>query len=99
MPPEEVWELRYDPRVRKRLQRIRSKTLIRRIEEAARSLQSNPLSGKPVRNHPEVRSKRVTTSGGEYRIIYLPIKEDRAVLVILVATRQEVYKLLGRKSV
>jgi len=94
--PLESWELQYDPRVRKQLEKIRDTTIIRRIEEAARQLKDKPYSGKPLRGYSGVRSKRVATSGGEYRIVYIPIKTDRVVFIVLVAPREEVYKLLRR---
>jgi len=93
----ESWELRYDPRVRKQLEKIRGTAIIRRIGEAARQLRDRPYSDKPLRGYHGVRSKRVPTSGGEYRIIYIPIKTDRVVFIVLVASREEVYKLLRQK--
>ena len=92
----EHWELKYDPRVRKQLERIRDTAVIGRIEEAARGLKNRPYSGKPLRGYPGVWSKRVASSGGEYRIIYIPVKTDRVIFIVLVASREEVYKLLKR---
>ena len=94
-----MWTLRYDPRVRKKLEKIRNKTLIRRIEESAKTLQENPLAGKPLRGYPRVRSKRIGTPEGEYRLIYLPVEDKREVFIILVGSRDEVYELLGRKKI
>jgi|Deesub1362A_J573_1020465.scaffolds.fasta_scaffold01854_9 mRNA-degrading endonuclease RelE of RelBE toxin-antitoxin system len=90
------WTLRYDPRVRKELERIRDKEIIRRLKDAAEALQDNPFSGKPLRGYPGVWSKRVGTKGGEWRIIYLPLKDERVVLIVLMAPREEVYELLRR---
>ena len=89
-----MWTLRYDPRVRKQLQKIKNKDVIRRIKESAERLRINPYSGKPLQRYKGVRSKRIGTPRGEYRLIYLPIKENHEVLVILVGTREEVYELL-----
>ena len=91
------WELRYDPRVRKRLERIRDKEVIKRIEESARRLRERPYLGKKLEGYPGLRSYRVGTPGGEYRIIYRLLKEERVVFVILIGSREEVYELLGRK--
>jgi len=91
-----VWTLRYDPRVRKQLQKIKNKDVIRRIKESAERLQTAPYSGKPLQGYPGLRSKRIGTPHGEYRLIYLPIKEKREVFVILIGTREEVYELLKR---
>jgi len=93
-----VWTLRYDPRVRKQLQKIKNKEVIRRIKESAERLQTAPYSGKPLRGHENVRSKRIGTPNGEYRLIYLPIKERQEVFVILVGTREEIYTLLKRSE-
>jgi len=90
------WTLRYDPRVRKELERIRDKEIIRWLKDAAEALQDNPFSGKPLRGHPGVWSKGVETKGGEWRIIYLPLKRGRAELIVLMAPRAEVYELLRR---
>jgi len=98
MPADDLWELRYDPRVRSKLRRVRNKTVLQRIEEAARRLQEKPLSGKPLRTHPGVRSVPIATPGSEYRIVYVPIEADRVILAVLVAPREEVYKLLRQKS-
>ncbi len=91
-----MWTLVYDPRVRKQLQKIKNKAVIRRIKESAERLQSAPYSGKPLQGYHGLRSKRIGTPHGEYRLIYLPIKENQEVLVILVGTREEVYALLKR---
>ena len=90
------WTLRYDPRVRKRLEKVRDREIIRRLKGAAEALQNNPFSGKPLRGHQGVWSKRVGPKGGEWRIIYLPLKNEHVVLIVLAAPREEVYELLRR---
>ncbi|MCD5407944.1 type II toxin-antitoxin system RelE/ParE family toxin [Candidatus Bipolaricaulota bacterium] len=95
------WTLRYDPRVRKELERVRDKQVIERLKSAAETLKDEPFSGKPLRGYPGVWSKRVGTKGGEWRIIYMPLKSERVLLVVLIAPREEVYELLkrgGRRS-
>ena len=91
-----TWELRYDSRVRRRLQQIRNRAVVQRLEQAARRLRERPRLGKPLRRHPKLRSYRVGTPEGEYRIIYTLISQDRIVLVVLIAPRDEVYELLER---
>lgn len=93
----ETWELKYDPRVRKRLGRIKNKRIIRRIEESALRLKERPYLGESLEGYANVRSYRIGTPGGGYRIIYRPIKKDQVVFVILVGPREEVYDLLRRK--
>ncbi|MGQ9602123.1 MAG: type II toxin-antitoxin system RelE family toxin [Candidatus Bipolaricaulia bacterium] len=95
---EEPWELKYDPRVRKRLEKIRSREIVRRIEESALRLKERPYLGEPLKEYPGIRSYRIGTPGGEYRIIYRPIARDRMVFVILVGSREEVYDLLKHRS-
>lgn len=92
------WTLKYDPRVRKILERVRDKEIIRRIKEAAEGLKESPFSGKPLRGYKGVWSKRVGTKGGEWRIIYMPIKEDEVVLILLVGPREGIYELLKRRA-
>ena len=78
---EEIWLLRYDPRVRKRLAKLQDKAVIRRIQEAAERLRENPYSGKQLKGYPALWSKRIGTPGGEYRILYLLFKEEHEVFV------------------
>ncbi|HDI10927.1 MAG TPA: type II toxin-antitoxin system RelE/ParE family toxin [Candidatus Acetothermia bacterium] len=92
------WTLRYDPRVRKILERIRDRKIIERLREAAEALCEKPFSGKPLRGYPGVWSKRVGTKGGEWRIIYMPLKEEKVLLIILVGTRESIYQLLKRRG-
>ena len=94
---EEPWELKYDPRVRKRLKRIRDKEIVRRIEGSALRLKERPYLGEPLKGYPNIRSYQIGTPGGEYRIIYQPIEEDRVVFILLNGSREEVYELLKRK--
>jgi len=91
-----MWALLYDPRVRRQLLKIKNKDVIRRIKESAERLQTAPYSGKPLQGYRGLRSKRIGTPGGEYRLIYLPIEEKRELLIILIGTREEVYELLKR---
>ncbi len=39
---------------------------------------------------------RIGTPGGEYRAIYQLIPEDHVILIVLIASREGVYKILGR---
>jgi mRNA-degrading endonuclease RelE of RelBE toxin-antitoxin system len=94
----EPWTLVYDLRVRKHLEKIRDRAVIRRLKEAAARLARFPRSGKSLEHYPGVRSERVGTSGGEYRILYQLDEERREVFVILIASRDEVYELLGRRE-
>jgi len=70
-----MWTLKYDPRVRKQLEKIRNKVVIRRIKESAESLQERPYAGKSLHGYPGVRSKRIGTPQGEYRLIYQLVEE------------------------
>jgi len=94
----EPWTLVYDPRVRKYLEKIRDRAVIRRLEGAAARLTRFPRSGKSLDHYPGVRSERVGTSGGEYRILYQLFEEQREVFVLLIASRDEVYELLERRE-
>ena len=94
-----MWTLRYDPRVRRQLEKIRNKALIRRIKESAKTLRETPFAGKPLRGSPGVRSKRIGTPEGEYRLIYLPIEDKQEVFIILVGPRDSIYDLLERKKI
>jgi mRNA-degrading endonuclease RelE of RelBE toxin-antitoxin system len=92
------WTLVYDPRVRKHLEKIRDRAVIHRLEQATARLARFPRSGKSLEHYPGVRSERVGTSGGEYRILYRLFEEQREVFVLLIASRDEVYELLERRE-
>jgi addiction module RelE/StbE family toxin len=92
-----MWELRYDPRVRKQLERIKDKRVIKRLEESALRLKDHPYLGKGLEGYPDLRSYRVGTPGGEYRIIYCLMEADHVIFIILIASREEVYHLLKRR--
>lgn len=53
-----MWTLHYDPRVRKQLQKIKNKDVIRRIKESAERLQDAPYSGKPLKGYRGLRSNK-----------------------------------------
>ena len=93
-----MWTLRYDPRVRKRLERIRNKNVIRRIKQSAESLRDSPHSGKLLRGYSGVRSKRIGTPEGEYRLIYRLLEKGQEAFVILIGPREEIYEILRRKQ-
>ena len=95
---EEIWLLRYDPRVRKHLAKLQDKAVIRRIQEAAERLRENPYSGKQLKGYPAFWSKRIGTPGGEYRILYLLCKEEHEVFVVLIGSREEIYDILKRSG-
>ncbi len=94
-----MWRLKYDPRVRKQLQKIRNTDVIRRIKQSAEVLQERPYSGKPLHEYSGVRSKRIGTTEGEYRLIYQLVEEKQEVFIILVGHRKDIYDLLGRKEI
>jgi len=96
---EEIWLLRYDPRVRKHLAKLQDKAVIRRIQEAAERLRENPYSGKQLKGYPYLWSKRIGTRGGDYRILYFLRKEKHEVFVVLIGSREEIYDILKRSSV
>jgi len=93
-----MWTLRYDPRVRKQLGRIRNKNVIRRIKQSAESLRDNPHSGKLLRGYSGVRSKRIGTPEGEYRLIYRLLEKGQEAFVILIGPREEIYEILRRQQ-
>jgi len=95
---EERWKLRYDPRVRKQLEKLRNKVVVRKLEQASKKLEERPYSSKSLSGYSGIFSKRVGTPEGEYRIVYCPIKRDRVIFVVLIGPREQVYDLLKRKD-
>lgn len=100
MNADRPWELRYDPRVRSFLEKLRDRAIIRRIEASARRLQEQPDRGELLKGYENrgLRSYRIGTPGGEYRILYQMRPRERVILVILVGPREEVYKLLEQRQ-
>ncbi|MBI1741698.1 type II toxin-antitoxin system RelE/ParE family toxin [Candidatus Acetothermia bacterium] len=72
MKAGKAWELRYDPRVRSALEKLRDRAVLRRLEKAALRLKDRPERGKRLKGYENrgLRSYRVGTPGGEYRILY-----------------------------
>ncbi len=97
-PSEEKWKLRYDPRVRKQLQKLRNKAVVRKLQQATKKLEERPYSSKSLGGYSGIFSKRVGTPDGEYRIVYCPIKQDRVIFVLLIGPREQVYDVLKQKD-
>ena len=92
------WELRYDPDVRKYLKSL-DNHILRRVEKSAKRLKKSPRLGKQLKGFPSTtRSYRFGTSGGEFRIIYELIEEDKVVFIFLISPRDDIYDKLGRRK-
>ena len=96
--PDALWDVRLAPRVRRDLERIRDKTVLRRLRAAVEGLALIPYKGKGLTAHPGVRSLRVATSGGEFRVLYILHEADHCVLVAMIGPRKDVYDLLKRSE-
>ena len=89
------WVVHWSPRAERFARKLGKGPVRDRIRKEVDSLSSHPKRGKYFPNR-DVYSLRVGTPGGEYRAIYQLIPERQAVLIILVASREQVYKVLGR---
>jgi mRNA interferase RelE/StbE len=96
---ESPWTIHIAPRVRKQLERIGDRAVVGRLRDAVERLALAPYRGKPLTGHAGVRSLRVGTPGGEYRVIYTAKEIDHAVLVALIGPRESVYALLARSGI
>jgi len=96
---ESPWTIHIAPRVRKQLERIGDRAVVGRLKKAVERLSSTPYNGKALTAHPGVRSLRVGTSGGEYRVLYTVKEADHAVLVVMIGPREDIYALLGRSGI
>jgi mRNA-degrading endonuclease RelE of RelBE toxin-antitoxin system len=90
-------DVRLAPRVRRDLERIRDKAVLRRLRAAVEGLAVAPYKGG-LTAHQGVRSLRVATSGGEFRVLYILHEADRCVLVAMIGPRKDGYDLLKRSE-
>jgi len=91
----EEWIVHWSPRADRLIRKLGKGSVTDRIRQEIDSLATRPKRGKYFLQH-DIYSLRIGTPGGEYRAIYQLIPEDHAILIILVASREQVYKILGR---
>lgn len=92
------WKLKYDPDVKDYLEGL-DEHILSRIEKSAKRLKKSPRLGKQLKGFPSTtKSYRFGTTGGEYRIIYELIEEDKVVFIFLVGPRDDVYDDLRRRK-
>lgn len=91
----EEWVVHWTPRSERFVRKLGKGSVTDRIRQEVESLTTRPKRGKYFPKH-DIYSLRIGTPGGEYRAIYQLIPEDHAILIILVASREQVYKILGR---
>lgn len=91
------WKIKYNPSVRKKYEKLDKHILIK-LKEGADRLAKSPKLGKQLSGYKNTYSYRIGTPGGEYRIIYDLIPEDKTIFIFLVGLREEVYDLLNRKN-
>lgn len=95
MTAPKSWNIQLNKRVPGRLKK-HGKAVARKVKELLAELQSYPKRGKPLKHFPGVRSLPITTQSGEFRVIYRLLGEQKVILVDLIETREEVYKILMR---
>jgi len=92
------WELKYDPDVREYLKSL-DDHILTRVEKSARRLKKSPRLGKQLKGFTSTtRSYRLGTPGGEFRIIYELIEEDKVVFIFLIGPRNDIYDELERRE-
>lgn len=92
------WKLKYDPGVKEYLKGL-DEHILRRIEKSAKRLKKSPRLGKQLKGFPSTtRSYRFGTPGGEFRIIYELIEEDKVVFIFLIGPRDDIYDDLRRQG-
>lgn len=89
------WTVRWGPRAERAIHKLGKGPVASRIREEVETLKERPRRGKYFPDK-DVYALRIGTPGGKYRAIYQLIPQDKAVLIILVASREVVYKILGR---
>jgi mRNA-degrading endonuclease RelE of RelBE toxin-antitoxin system len=88
-----MWEVHGTTRVVKILGRLQ-KSIRDAVEKGFAILAQNPFRGEALRGYSNLRSLPVTTSGGEYRVVYTIKPEEKVVLVILIGPREGFYERL-----
>lgn len=89
------WTVRWGPRAERAIHKLGRGPVASGIREEVETLKERPRRGKYFSDK-DVYALRMGTPGGEYRPIYQLIPQDKVVLTILVASREAVYKILGR---
>lgn len=91
----DTWIVLWAPRAQKFARKLGKGSVRDRIRKEIDSLVAAPKQGKYFPSY-DVYSLRIGTPGGEYRAIYQLIPEDQTLLIVLVASREQVYKILDR---
>ncbi len=91
----EDWVIHWNTRAERFIRKLGKGPITNRIREKINALTHRPNHGKYFPSH-DVYALRIGTPGGEYRAIYQLISEDHVILIILIASRERVYKILGR---
>lgn len=63
------WRLSFDPDARRSLERL-PKNIVEKVLKALEALAQDPHRGKKLEGYETLHSWPLTTSGGEYRVIY-----------------------------
>ncbi len=92
-----MWRVEGTWRVGKGLARFDRKTQ-EQYDRAFERLAHDPLAGEALSGYQGLRSYPVTTPGGEHRIIYQLKPEEQVVYVVLVGSRESIYRLLRRSG-
>lgn len=85
--------MEFDPDAKRSLERL-PKNIVQRVAKALEALIQHPLGGKKLEGYDSLRSWPLTTSGGEYRIVYEIHPAEEVCRITLIASRERVYKLL-----
>ena len=84
------------PSGRKSLKKL-PKVIQKHIREKLQELQSNPLSAPPLQGRfSHLRSLHTRFQSVDYRVIYHVDTKKQQVIIIYVATRQNIYRELDR---
>ncbi len=93
-----AYSLQYSSKSIKALDEITDIKVRTRIIAVIENLLEAPKQGKllgGVARKKGIRSLRITTSHGEFRVLYRIIERE-IIIILFVATREEVYKILER---
>lgn len=92
------WSIEYGPYVRDQFENY-DDSIVRSVLRKIGKLAQNPDRGKRLSGKASeyrLRSLRVATGQGEYRVIYQLFRDDKDILVVFFGSREEVYNRLDR---
>jgi mRNA-degrading endonuclease RelE of RelBE toxin-antitoxin system len=92
------WTIEYSPHVVNQFNSL-GDSIVRPVLKRTDRLKENPRLGKPLKGKASgynLRSLRIGTAQGEFRLIYQLWQDDQEILVVFIGSREDIYDRLER---